>query len=332
MVWSLTLEPEILECEVKGGLGSITTNKASWGDEIPVELFQILKGDAVEMLYSVCQQIWKMQQWPQDWKCQFSSQCQRRAVPKNVQTTSQLHHFTTSKVMLKILQTRLQQCMNWQLPDVEAVFRKGRGIRDQIASIRWIIEKAREFQKKNIYFIDYSKDFDCGDYIKRWKILKEMGIPDHLTCLPRNLYTGQEGRVRIRHGTTDPFQIGKGVPQGYIWSPCLFNLYAEYIMQNAGLDYSQAGNKIAGRNINNLWYADDNTLTAESEEKVRRFLMRMKKGSEKAGLKLHIQKINIIASGPITLRQIKGEKNRSNDKLFFLGLQNHCGWWLQPWN
>ena len=112
-------------------------------------------------------------------------------------------HFTASKVILKILQTRLQQCMNWELPDVEAVFRKGRGIRDQIASIRWIIEKARELQEKNICFIDYSKDFDCGDYNKLWKILKEMGIPDHLTCLPRNLYTGQEARVRIRHGTTD---------------------------------------------------------------------------------------------------------------------------------
>ena len=136
-----------------------------------------------------------------------------------------------SKVMLKILQARLQQYMNCELPGVQAGFRKGRGTRDQIANIRRIIKKAEEFQK-NIYFcfIDYAKDFDCVDQNKLWKILKEMGIPDHLTCLLRNLYAGREATVRTGHGTTDWFQIGKGVGQGCILSPCLFNLYAEYIM------------------------------------------------------------------------------------------------------
>ena len=135
--------------------------------------------------------------------------------------------------MLRILQARLQQYMNCELPDVQAGFRKGRGTRDQIANIRWIIEKAREFQK-NIYFcfIDYAKAFDCVDHNKLSKILKEMGIPDHLTCLLRNQYAGQEATVRTGHGTTDWFQIGKGVRQGYILSPCLINLYAEYIMRN----------------------------------------------------------------------------------------------------
>ena len=135
-------------------------------------------------------------------------------------------HLTSSKVMLKILQARLQQYMNHELPDVQAGFRKGRGTTDQIANIRWIREKAREFQK-NIYFCftDYAKAFDCVDHNKLWKILKEMGIPDHLTCLLRNLYTGQEATVRTGHGTTDWFQIGKGVHQGCILSPCLFNLY-----------------------------------------------------------------------------------------------------------
>ena len=144
--------------------------------------------------------------------------------------------------MLKILQARLQQYMNWELPDVQAGYRKSRGTRDQIANIRWIIEKAREFQK-NIYFcfIDYAKAFDCVDHNKMWKILKEMGLPDHLTCLLRNLCAGQETTVRIGHGTTDWFQIGKGVCQVYILSPCLFNFYAEYIMRNAGLDEAQAG-------------------------------------------------------------------------------------------
>ena len=159
----------------------------------------------------------------------------------------------TSKVMLKILQARLQQYMNRELPNVQTGFRKHRGTRDQIDNIHWLIEKAREFQK-NIYFgfIDYTKAFDCVDHNKLWKILKEMGIPDHLTCLLRNLYAGQEATVRTGHGTTDWFQIGKGVRQGCICSPCLFNLHAEYIMRNAGLDEAQAGIKIAGRNINNL--------------------------------------------------------------------------------
>ena len=157
--------------------------------------------------------------------------------------------------------------MNHEFPDVQAGFRKGRGTRHQIANIRWIMEKAREFQK-NIYFgcIDYAKAFDCVDHNKLWEILKEMGIPDHLICLLRNLYAGQEAVVRTGHGTTDCFQIGKGVRQGCISSPCLFNLYAEYIMRNTGLEETQAGMKIAGRNINNLRYADDTTLM----EKVKR--------------------------------------------------------------
>ena len=167
--------------------------------------------------------------------------------------------------MLKILQARLQQYVNCEFPDFQAGFRKGlflkRETRDQIANIHWIIKKAREFQK-NIYFcfIDYVKTFDCGDHNKLWKTLKEIGIPDHLTCPLRNLYASQEATVRTGHGTTDWFQIGKGVHQGCILSPCLFNLYAEYIMRNAGLDESQAGIKSSGRNISNLRYTDDTTL------------------------------------------------------------------------
>ena len=166
--------------------------------------------------------------------------------------------------MLKILQARLQQYVNHGLPDIQAGFRKGRVTRDQIANIHWIIEKAREFQK-TIYFcfIDYAKAFDCVDHNKLWKILQELWIPDHLTGLLRNLYAGQEATVRIGHGTTDWFQIGKGVHQGCILSPCLSNLYAEYIMRNAGLEEAQAGIKIAGRNINNLRSADDTTLIAK---------------------------------------------------------------------
>ena len=144
------------------------------------------------------------------------------------------------------------------------------------------MEKAREFQK-NIYFcfIDYAKAFDCVDHNKLWKTLREMGIPDHLTCLLRNLYAGQEATVRTGHGTADWFQIGKGVHQGCISSPFLFNFYAEYIMRNSGMEEAQAGIKIAGRNINNLRYADDTTLMAESEEELKSLLMKVKEESEK---------------------------------------------------
>ena len=198
--------------------------------------------------------------------------------------------------------------MNHELPDVQAGFRKGRGTRDQIADILWIIEKAREFQK-NIYlcFIDYAKAFDCVDHNKPWKILQEMGIPDHLTCLLRNLYAGQEATVRTEHGTTDGFQIGKGLCKGCMLLPCLFNLYVGYIMRNVWLDETQAGIKIARRNINNLRYADDTTLMAESNKELKSLLMKIKEDSEHVVLKLNIQKTKIMASGSITSQQIDAE-------------------------
>ena len=212
--------------------------------------------------------------------------------------------------------------MNRELPDVQAGFRKDRGIRDQIAKICWIIKKARELQK-NIYscFIDYAKAFDCVDHNKLWEILKEMGIPDHLTCLLRNLYAGQGATVRTGHGTTDWFQIEKGIWQGCILSPCLFNLYAEYIMRNAGLEEAQAGIKIAGRNINNLIYADDITLMAENKEELKSLLTKVKEESEKAGLKLNIQKTKIMASGPINFMGNRCRNNRNCDRLYFGGSQ-----------
>ena len=200
-------EPDILECKVYWALGSINTNKASGGDGIPVEFWQILKDDAVKVLHSIFQQIWKTQQWPQDWKRSVFI-----PIPKKGNAKECSHHCTIAlisharKVMLKVLQAKLQQYMNHELRDVQVGFRKGRGTRDQIANISWIIEKAREFQK-NIYFCftDYAKAFDCVDHNELWKIMKEMGISDHLTCLLRNLYAGQEATVQTRHGTTDWF-------------------------------------------------------------------------------------------------------------------------------
>ena len=228
--------------------------------------------------------------------------------------------------MLKILQAKLQQYVTHELPDVQAGFRKGSGTRDKIANICWIIEKAREFQK-NIYFCftDYTKAFDYVDHNKPWKILREMGIPDHLTCLLRNLHAGQQATVRTGNGTMDWFQIGKGVRQGCILSPCSFNLYAEYIMRSSGLEEAQAGIKIAGRNINNLRYADDTTLMAESEEELKSLLMKVKE-SEKVGLKLNTQKTKILASVPITLWQIDAETVQTVTDFICGGLQSHCRW------
>ena len=231
------------------------SDKTSGGDGIPVELFQILKDDAVKVLHSICQQIWKTHQWPRDWKRSVFIPIPKKGNAKecsNYSTIALISHAT--KVMLKILHARLQQYGNCELPDVQAGFRKGRGTRDQTAAnIRWIIEKAREFQKNiSFCFTDCVKVFDCVDHNKLWKILKEMGIPEHLTYLLRNLYSGQEATVKTGHGTTDWFQIGKGVHQGCILSPCLFNLYAEYIMRNSGLEEAQAGIKTGRRNINNL--------------------------------------------------------------------------------
>ena len=159
-----------------------------------------------------------------------------------------------------------------------------------------------------------------------WKILRETGIPDHPTCLLRNLYAGQKLTVRTGHGTTDWFQIGKGVHQGRILSPCLFNLHAEYIMRNAGLEEAQAGIKISGRYINNLRYTDDTTLMGQNEEEVKSLLMKVKEESETVGLKLNIQKTKIMASGPITSWEIDGETVETVSDFILGGLQNHCRW------
>ena len=302
-------------------------------------------------------------------------QCQKKC--SNYCTIALISH--ASKVMLKILQTRLRQYMNWELPGVQAGFRKDRGTRDQIANIHWIIEKAREFQKNICFcFIKYTKAFDCVDHNKLWKFLKvigipdhliclmrnlvcgsrsnsynqtwknrlvqnwersmsrlhnklwkilqEMEIPDHITCLLRDLYASQEATVRTRYGTTDWFQIGKGLRQGCILSPCLFNLYPEYIMWNAGPDELQAGIKIAGRNINSFRCADDTTLMVESQKELKSILMKMKEESEKAGLKFNIQKSKIMAPNPITPWQINREKTGNSGRFSFPGLQNHCRW------
>ena len=206
-------------------------NKASGGDGIPVELFQVLKDDTVKVLYSICQQIWKTQQWPQDWKRSVFIPIPKKGNAKKCSNYCTIALISqASTVMLKIFQGRLQQYMNHECPDVWAGFIKSRRTRDQIANIHWLIEKAREFQKNIcLFFIDYTKAL-LGGSQQLWKVLKDMGIPYHLTCLLRNLYAGQEATFRSGHRTTDGLQIGKGVPQVCILSPCLFNLHANYML------------------------------------------------------------------------------------------------------
>ena len=179
-------------------------------------------------------------------------------------------------------------------------------------------------------FIDYARAFDCVDHNKLWNILKEMGIPDHLTHLLRNLYAGQE--VIEWDRTMNWFKIGKGVHQGCIWSPCLLNLNAVYIMWTAGLDESQARIKIAGRNFSNLRYADNISLMVESKEKLKSLLMKVKGESENFGLKLNIYTKKIMASDPITSQKMNGEIMKTVTDFLSLGSKNHCRWWLQPWN
>ena len=215
--------------------------------------------------------------------------------------------------------------MNQELPDVQAGFRRGREPEIKLPTSVGSSKSKTVSENIHFCFTDYAKAFDYVDHNKLWKILQEMGIPDHFTCLLRNPYAGQEATVRTGHGTTDWFQIGKGVRQGCILSPCLFNLYAEYIMQNARLDDAQTGIKIARRNINNLRYAYGITLMAERKEKLKSLLMKMKEESEKAGLKLNIQKTKIMASDPITSWQID-EETMEIVANYFLGLHNYCRW------
>ena len=300
------------------GLGSIAMNKTSGDDGFLVELFQILKDDAATVLHLICQEIWKTQQWPQDWKRSVFIPIPKKGNAKessNYRKIALISH--TSKVMLKILQARFQQFVNRELPDVQTGFRKRRGTRHQIANIWWILKKQENCRKHLLLW-------------KLWKILKEIGIPDHLTCLLRNLYAGQEAAVRTGHGKTDWLQIRKGGSQGCTLSPCLFNLYAEYIMRNAGLDKAQLGIKFALRNINNLRYAEGTTLMAESEEELKLLLVKVKEESENIGLKLNIKKSQIMASGHINSWQIDWV-TMEIERIYFLGLQNHCRLWLQPW-
>ena len=280
-------------------IGSITTNKPSGGDGIPAELFQIQQDDTDTVLPSVRQQVelsasWKNLQWPQDLIMSVIIPIPMKGNAKECSYwLVMVLILCVSKVTVKSLQARLQWYVNRKLPDVQAGFRKDRGTRDRVAKIRWIIKKAREFQK-SIYFcfIGYMKAFDCVDHNKLWKILKEMAVPDLLTCSLRNLCAGQDATIRTEQGTKDRFQIGKGVCQGCIMSPC----YLNYMQSTSCKMPCWMEHKLESRNrrnIHNPRHADDITLRAEIEEELKSLLMKVKEESEKAALKLNIKKTKV---------------------------------------
>ncbi|XP_060260168.1 uncharacterized protein LOC132658359 [Ovis aries] len=300
--------------------------KASGGDGIPVELCQILKDGAVKVLHSICQQIWKTQQWPQDWRRPVFISMPKKGKAKersNYRTIALISH--ASKVMLKFSKAGFSNMRTVNFQMFKLVLEKAEEPEIKLPTSAESWKKQENSRKTSVSaLLTMPKPLTVWLTIN-WKILKEMGIPDHLTCLLRNLYAVREATVRTGHGTTDWFQTGKGVHQSCILSPCLFNLYAEYIMRNAGVEEAQAGIKIAGRNINNLRYSDVTTLMGECEEEPKSLLMEVKDESEKVGLNLHIQKTKIIASGPITSWEIDGETVETVAD-FVSGLQNHCRW------
>ena len=281
--------------QIQVGLRKYCYDKASQGDGIPVELFQILKGVAAKVLHQIWQQIWKTQQWPQHWKRSVFIPIPKKGNVKECSNYCTIVLISqASKVMLKILHTKLQQYVNWELPDVQAGFRKGRGTRDQIANIRWIIKKAREFRKTSTSALLTTPNSLTVGTATNWKNLQEMGIPDHLTCLLRNLYAGQEATVRTRHGTKDWFQIRK-VHQAVYCHPA----YLNYMQSTSGKMPGWMKHKLESRLPGEISTTSGMQITPplwQKAKNLKSYLMNVKEESEKVGLKLNIQKTKIMAS------------------------------------
>ena len=317
------LEPDILEAEARQAISQLANNKASGVDDTPIELFKALGDEGVKMMHTICNKIWKSGSWPTQWRQSVYIPIPKRGdarLCENNRTIALI--LQASKVLLKIIQKRLEPYIEKELPTEQAGFRKGRGTRDQIANLRWIMEKSREYQKDlYICFIDYSKAFDSVDHAKLWVIMDKMGIPSHITTLIKNLYTGQEAVVRTEAGDTEWFPIGKGVRQGCILSPCLFNLYTEHVMREAEFDVASEGVKLGGRNINNLRYADDTTILAESDDDLRSLLRRIKAISLKYGLHLNIRKTKTMPTGQLDDFSFDGEQIEVVKKFTFLGAE-----------
>ena len=312
-------EPDILKSEVEWALNSLAANKSPGCDEIPIELVQECEEEGVDIMLKLCNKIWKSGKWPTDWKRSVFVPIPKKGDARecsNNRTIALISH--SSKVLLKIIQKRLEPYMERELSDVQAGFRKGRGTQDQIANIRWIMETAREYQQPlYMCFSDYSKAFDCVDHDTLWLILIKMEVPHHLVTLMKGLYTNQEAAVRSEFGLTDWFPIGKGVRQGCILSPYLFNLYCESIMRKAVVD-DQIGAHIGGCLINMLQYADDTTLIAETAGDLQLLVARVKKESGNHGLNLNLKKTKIMSTTALASFCLDGDNIEVMDSFIFL--------------
>jgi len=269
-------------------------------DDIPIEFWKHLGEDGIEVLTSLCNAIWRTGNWPTDWKRSIFVPLPKRGDNtrcENYRTIALISH--TSKVMTKILQNRLRLYTHREIPKEQAGFRQGRGTRDHIANLRWILESSRERQKPLfLCFIDYTKAFDCVDHDLMWHYLQQLGVPLHIVSLLQSLYKDQEACVRVHQSKTAWFKVRKGLRQGCTLSPQLFNFYSEMILRHAITDSTEAGVKIGGYTINNLRYADDTTLLAESKEDLKQMLLKIRDESKKAGLRLNIKKTKYMCTSP----------------------------------
>ena len=316
-------EPEVMEAEVEWAIKQLKDNKAPGQDGIPIELIKAGDDAMIKTITKICNNIWTTGKWPDDWKSSVFIPIFKKGDAKeceNYRTIAMISH--TSKILLKIIHKRMESTIERELPNNQAGFRKSRGTRDHIANMRWIMERQREHgQRVYICFIDYSKAFDCINHDLMWKTLDEMGIPKHLIHLLKGLYEDQIAVIRTEHGDTDRIKIKKGVRQGCILSPVLFNLYAERIMRMAGLVEAEEekGVRIAGRTLNNLRYADDTTLLAGKKNDLVEMIRRLKKESEKAGLYFNMKKTKIMSTGEEDSFEVDGEELETVTTFTFLG-------------
>jgi len=295
-----TQEPLVMKSEVRKALQEITGNTANGVDELPIELIKAAGEAAITALTTLCQQIWISNLWPQEWRRSIYLPLPKKGdlrLCTNYRTIALIPH--ASKILLKIIQSRLATYFEREMSEEQAGFRKGRGTRDQISNIRWILERAMEYGKiVFMCFIGYNKAFDCVDHRRLWNTLRSMGVPEHLIILIKSLYTKQEAAVRTEYGNTEWFEVSKGVRQGCILSPYLFNMYGEYILRRVGFEEDK-GIKVGGRTINNLRYADHTTILAEDKEDLKNLLKKIKEESEKAGLMLNLKKTKIMTTGTL---------------------------------
>ena len=314
-------EPAILEGEVEWAIRQLKDNKAPGTDGIHIEMIKAGGDEMIKKITLLCNRIWETGEWPRDWKSSVFIPIFKKGDAKdceNYRTVALISH--TSKILLKIIHKRMESTVEREMPANQAGFRKGRGTRDHIANLRWIMERQLEYgQEVHICFIDYSKAFDCINHSVMWRTLKEMGFPTHLVMLLKSLYENQEAAVRTEYGDTEIFRIGKGVRQGCILSPILFNLYAERIIRMAGMETTKEGVRIAGQLLNNLRYADDTTLLAGRKEGLEILIRRLRKESEKAGLFFNIKKTKVMTTEDWEKFEIDGEEIQVVTSFCFLG-------------